>query len=65
MVVGCCFKGLLTSTCFRFSYSTFCRQLVISSISGLVEQIGDIGVALTTFFLAVHTFVAAVWQVGL
>ncbi|KAI0276662.1 hypothetical protein BGY98DRAFT_1187699 [Russula aff. rugulosa BPL654] len=32
---------------------------------GLIEQIGDLGVALITLFLAVHTFIAAVWQVGL
>jgi len=28
---------------------------------GLVEQIGDLGVALITLLLAAHTFVAAVW----
>ncbi|KAI0276618.1 hypothetical protein BGY98DRAFT_934918 [Russula aff. rugulosa BPL654] len=32
---------------------------------GLVEQIGELGVALITLFLAIHTFVAAVLQVGL
>ncbi|KAI0276620.1 hypothetical protein BGY98DRAFT_934920 [Russula aff. rugulosa BPL654] len=32
---------------------------------GVVEQIGDLGVALITLFLAIHTFVAAVLQVGL
>ncbi|KAF8502200.1 hypothetical protein F5888DRAFT_1177000 [Russula emetica] len=32
---------------------------------GIVEQIGELGVALITLLLAVHTFVAAVLQVGL
>jgi len=32
---------------------------------GIVEQIGDVGVALITLLLAVHTFIAALWQVGL
>ncbi|KAF8502220.1 hypothetical protein F5888DRAFT_1177482 [Russula emetica] len=32
---------------------------------GLIQQIGELGVALITLLLAVHTFVAAVLQVGL
>ncbi|KAI0276627.1 hypothetical protein BGY98DRAFT_919174 [Russula aff. rugulosa BPL654] len=32
---------------------------------GLIKQIGELGVALITLLLAVHTFVTAVWQVGL
>ncbi|KAF8502202.1 hypothetical protein F5888DRAFT_1608129 [Russula emetica] len=32
---------------------------------GIVEQMGELGVALITLLLAVHTFVAAVLQVGL
>jgi len=32
---------------------------------GLVGQVGELGVALITLLLAVHTFVAAVFQVGL
>ncbi|KAI0276635.1 hypothetical protein BGY98DRAFT_1097990 [Russula aff. rugulosa BPL654] len=35
------------------------------TVQGLIEQIGELGVALITLLLAVHTFVAAVWQVGL
>ncbi|KAI0276663.1 hypothetical protein BGY98DRAFT_695265 [Russula aff. rugulosa BPL654] len=32
---------------------------------GIIGQFGEVGVALITLFLAVHTFVAALWQVGL
>ncbi|KAI0264051.1 hypothetical protein BGY98DRAFT_1181975 [Russula aff. rugulosa BPL654] len=32
---------------------------------GIIQQIGEVGVALITLLLAVHTFVAALWQVGL
>jgi len=32
---------------------------------GIVQQIGELGVALITLLLAIHTFVAALWQVGL
>jgi len=32
---------------------------------GIVQQTGELGVALTTLVLAVHTFVAAMWRVGL
>jgi hypothetical protein len=32
---------------------------------GIVQQIGELGVALITLLLAVHTFVAALWKVGL
>jgi len=32
---------------------------------GIVEEIGEVGVALISVLLAIHTFVAALWQVGL
>ncbi|KAN0105265.1 hypothetical protein V8E52_011204 [Russula decolorans] len=32
---------------------------------GVIQQIGEVGVALITLLLAVHTFVAALWRVGL
>jgi len=32
---------------------------------GIIQQIGEVGVALITLFLAVHTFVGALWRVGL
>jgi len=32
---------------------------------GVIQQIGELGVALITLILAVHTFVAALWRVGL
>jgi hypothetical protein len=32
---------------------------------GIVQQIGELGVALITLLLACHTFVAALWRVGL
>jgi len=32
---------------------------------GIIQQIGELGVALTTLILAVHTFVGALWRVGL
>jgi len=32
---------------------------------GIIQQIGEVGVALITLLLAVHTFVAALWRVGL
>jgi len=32
---------------------------------GIVQQIGELGVALITLLLAVYTFVAALWRVGL
>jgi len=32
---------------------------------GIVQQTGELGVALITLILAVHTFVAALWRVGL
>lgn len=31
---------------------------------GIIKQIGELGVALITLILAVHTFVVALWQVG-
>ncbi|KAH9953521.1 hypothetical protein BC827DRAFT_129599 [Russula dissimulans] len=32
---------------------------------GIIQQIGELGVALTTLVLAIHTFVGALWRVGL
>ncbi|KAI0297087.1 hypothetical protein BC826DRAFT_1002129 [Russula brevipes] len=32
---------------------------------GIIQQIGELGVALITLILALHTFVAALWRVGL
>jgi len=32
---------------------------------GIIQQTGELGVALVTLLLAVHTFVTALWQVGL
>jgi len=31
---------------------------------GIIQQIGELGVALTTLILTIHTFVVAIWNVG-
>jgi len=45
----------------RWAYNGIVTTGHYCTAQGLVEQIGDLGVALITLLLAAHTFVAAVW----
>jgi len=49
----------------RWAHNGIVTKGSYCTAQGLIEQIGDLGVALMTLFLAVHTFVGAVLQVGL
>ncbi|KAI0276633.1 hypothetical protein BGY98DRAFT_694003 [Russula aff. rugulosa BPL654] len=57
-------QGIGGAFSIRWAHNGIVTTGPFCTAQGLIEQIGELGVALITLLLAVHTFVAAVWQVG-
>ncbi|KAI0266781.1 hypothetical protein BC834DRAFT_112963 [Gloeopeniophorella convolvens] len=49
----------------RWAHGGIVRTGSYCTAQGVIQQIGELGVALITIILTVHTFVAAIWRVGL
>ncbi|KAI9508222.1 hypothetical protein F5148DRAFT_980131 [Russula earlei] len=49
----------------RWAHNGIVTKGAYCNAQGIIQQIGELGVALTTLLLAVHTFVGALWRVGL
>ncbi|KAI0276631.1 hypothetical protein BGY98DRAFT_1097988 [Russula aff. rugulosa BPL654] len=58
-------QGIGGTLSIRWAHNGIVTTGPFCTVQGIIEQIGELGVALITLFLAVHTFVAAVLQVGL
>ncbi|KAH9954601.1 hypothetical protein BC827DRAFT_1386756 [Russula dissimulans] len=49
----------------RWAHNAIVTRGSYWEVQGIIQQIGELEVALTTLVLAVHTFVGALWRVGL